>query len=233
MQWVCDNLMSNPTIWTVSFRQIQFWGGLKYYADGWFLRHFFVDVNRLFRWGQGYRYVSHRPVVIHDSHDADLRSLGWVRGDRLARHGVYMYHYSLVFPHQVEAKSRYYNGVSWGRFSQMTDWAAYSYTRLERPYRIHNTYQYPSWLERYEGSHPPQILALWEDIQSGRLDPVIRLRPTDDAERLLASFTYRAGRSALKLGGMLFSAGQRFGIGLFRLLPRSLRESIKTRLGQG
>ena len=60
---------------------------------------------------------------------------------------------------------------------------------IERPFQVHNVHTHPSWLERYPGPHPPQIMALREDLARGRLR--VAQRDNRDVERLLANPAYR------------------------------------------
>ena len=207
MQWLCENYLSLPDVWVISFKQIQFWGGLKSYADGWFLRHYFSDIYRIFRWSPDFSYATHRPPTILDGNGNNIRNLGWVKGRLLVKRDIYMYHYSLVFPFQVQSKSRYYSEVDWGAFEKMSSWANENYDKLNNPYRVHNSYQYPSWLEHYNGDHPPQILQMWDDIRNNRFVPPINLRKTDDIDRILRSKRYILGKNLLKtIGPIVYHA---------------------------
>ncbi|MCP4535638.1 MAG: glycosyltransferase family 2 protein [Chloroflexi bacterium] len=202
MQIVLDMLRANPDIAAVFFKQISFWGGFDYFSDGWYLRQAQGQgpgiILRLFKWGSGYRYVSHRPVTIHDAQEQNLCHLNMQTGREMARRGILMYHYSLVFPRQVNEKCKYYSAAVWSHRSRAAQrWANESFFQLGRPYRVHNVYRYPSWLERFVGPHPPQIDALRKDIEVGHIN--ITLRPTDDIERLLQSRRYQMGRVGLKM----------------------------------
>jgi len=197
MRSVLEMLGRDPQITAMSFKQITFWGGFDYLADGWYLRRGSEIFHRLFRWGPGYRYVTHRPPTVHDVAERDLRSLKWIHGDVLARRGVHLYHYSLVFPKQVREKCAYYQHAAWAARGRARDWAEHEFMQLSNPFRVHNVYSHPSWLERFRGRHPDQIEAMRRDIAEGRLR--IELRPTDDVEQLLRSPAYKTGRLALKL----------------------------------
>lgn len=206
---ILQMLAEDPEISQVSFLQTTFWGGFGYVADGWFLRYLFTDIHRIFRWGPGYRYITHRPPTVHDEQGRDLRSLHWVSGARLERkYGIRMYHYSLVFPEQVRTKSNYYQRADWAPDADEADsWAQRVFMNLEQPYRVHNAYTYPSWLTRFEGQHPAQIEALRADVQAGRAN--MELRQSDDVERLLRSRSYQAGRLALQVSGPVWYAIKR------------------------
>jgi len=232
--WICSTLLTQPDVWAVSFKQIQFWGGLKWHVDGWYLRHYGGEVfHRLFRWGAGCSYVRHRPPTVLNHEGVDLRRLGWVRGRELAKRGVYLYHYSLVFPAQVQVKTAYYRAVDWGSFKHMDEWRENAFQALRRPFRVHNVYRYPSWLERYTGSHPPQILTMWDDIQNDWLGSPIQLRRTDDIEQLLASFWYCLGRLLLKVSGPIVCGGRQLATRAFRTLPEPIRLCVKAALRGG
>jgi hypothetical protein len=196
---VLEMLRADARITAVSFEQITFWGGFDYIVDGWYLRRGARIFHRLFKWGRGYQYVTHRPPTVFDPRGRDLRSLHWVTGKELARKGIILYHYALLFPKQVIDKCEYYGNAEWARRERAQQWARDFFMNLENPYRVHNVYAYPSWLERFSGEHPPQINALREDLNAGRISVV--LRATDDLDRLLASPTYRIGRATIKMLG--------------------------------
>jgi hypothetical protein len=228
MQWISGQLLMRTDVHAISFKQIQFWGGLNWYVDGWYLRHYDGAIfHRLFRWEPGYTYATHRPPTVVDQDGIDLRLLGHIQAEEMARRGIYLYHYSLVFPSQVEAKSRYYSHVDWGAFGKMNEWSQKQYLELRNPYRVHNTYRYPSWLERYRGSHPPQVVAMWEEVRRYPGTHVVQMRQTDDIERILASRRYALGRFGLKVTGPVVRAAERLALWLFRVLPKPARTRIK------
>lgn len=117
-----------------------------------------------------------------------------------ARRGVYLYHYSLLFPWQVEQKTRLYQDEKPDWYADVIRWADESYFRLKRPYRVHNQYRSPSWLERFSGHHPPQVVAMMNDVLAGRT--AIAARRTDDVERLLGCWWYPVGRRGLIIGDL-------------------------------
>lgn len=197
MRAVQEMLRKDPHIAAVSFKQITFWGGFDYIVDGWYLRRGAEIYHRLFKWGPGYRYVTHRPPTVLSPEGSDARSLNWLSAYEMERRGVLLYHYSLVFPKQVIEKCEYYGTAQWACRDKAQQWAQEVFLKLRNPYRVHNVYSYPSWLERFSGDHPPQIQALRADLKMGRLN--IDVRPTDDTERLLRSPRYCLGRAGLKL----------------------------------
>jgi hypothetical protein len=201
MQQVLMMLRDDPQITAVSFKQTTFWGGFDYIAKGWYLQQGGEIFHRLFQWQTGYSYTSHRPPTVLDNLGQNLRDLGYVSGYDLARSNIILYHYSLLFPRQVVEKSFYYSQADWAVRKEMQPWADEAFGDLKRPFRVHNVYHYPSWLERYRGQHPPQIQALREDIASGSVD--ISLRPTDDIEALLQSPKFRIGRRFYQFLGPL------------------------------
>ncbi len=185
-------LADNPAITAVSFRQITFWGGFDYVVDSWYLREGAEIYHRLFKRKQGYQYTTHRPPTVIDSSGRDLRDIKWINGYELARRNIFLYHYSLLFPKQVDEKCKYYGTAKWAERPGAQHWAQEVFGKLTNPYRVHNVYDYPGWLERFTDTHPPQIEELRDDITNGRVD--ILVRPTDDIERLLSSARYRVGR---------------------------------------
>lgn len=192
MEAICAMLTANPGITAVSFPMITFWGGISSYVDGWYLRRGASTYHRLFKWGTGYSYATHRPPTVVDSDGVDTRSINWVHGKQLKKMGISLYHYSLLLPRQVEEKCIYYEQAEWSKRNQAQEWAKNSFLELKQPYRVHNVLDYPSWLERFSGEHPPQIRQMYNDILSGRIaEPY---RNTEDIEKLLETWSYRIGR---------------------------------------
>jgi hypothetical protein len=196
MRLVIQMVAGVREITAVSFQQITFWGGFDFVADGWYLKRGAEIYHRLFKWQPGYRYVSHRPPTVQDQAGRDLRKIKWIDGYELAARNIYLYHYSLLLPKQVNEKSSYYGAAAWAERPYAQKWAEDVFFRLRRPYRVHNVYQYPSWLESYSGRHPPQINALRADIESNLVSTPTR--ETEDIRKLLSSPTYRLGRQGLK-----------------------------------
>lgn len=194
MQQVIDMITADRSITEIDFTQFTFWGGFDYIADGSFLRHF--DVRRVFAWGPGYKYAKHRPPTILTDQGADVHTIKLVTARTTADAGLRMMHYSLLLPQQVTEKCDYYSAVAWIDRKKAVEWAQDIFFGLQKPYRVHNVYEHPSWLERFTGDHPKQIEAMRADIERGILETP--LRKTDDIDRLLASIGYRLGRFALR-----------------------------------
>lgn len=197
MQRVLDMLSADAAITAASFNLYAFWGAERYVSDGWYWRRGAITVHRLFKWGPGYRYVTHQPPTVADESGRNLRHLKWMSGDEMARQGVRLYHYDHVFPAQVRDKALFYRRQAPQSCADILEWADAGYFTLRRPYHVERHYWLPAWIERYDGPHPPEAKRMMEDIRAGRLD--VELRRTDDIERLLASSRYRTGRAALKV----------------------------------
>lgn len=195
MRAIFDYLAEHPDTDGISFDQVTFWGGLDYITDGWYLRCCANQVRRVFRWGPGFRYVTHRPPTIQDAQGRDLHGRKWIHSESMLRMGVRMLHYSLLLPKQVAEKCDYYAKAAWAHRGGATRWAKETYGELAHPFRVHNVYDYPSWLDRYLGVHPPEIVRMWEDLETST---TYELRRTDDIEDLLSNPSYRLGRTLLK-----------------------------------
>jgi glycosyltransferase involved in cell wall biosynthesis len=222
---VLEMLACDPEITAVSFRQRAFWGSPEIEVDGWPLRRGMDTYHRLFRWAPEYRYVTHEPPTVADEMGRDLRTLKWVQPSELAGRGIYLYHYSLLFPWEVEQKTRLYKDENPVAYGGILDWAESSYFKLGHPYRVHNLHNSPSWLKRYRGQHPAEVLTMMDDIDAGRLR--VETRPMDDVERLLNSWWYPVGRSLLEAALPIsdFGGRARGSVGAFvRRALRPLRE---------
>lgn len=193
---VLTRLAADPAPTAVSFRQIQFWGGFDSHVDGWYLQRDLPEIHRVFRWRPGSRYLRHRPPTVLDPAGRDVRAQRPLTAPQLARQGVFLYHYSLVFPRQVTEKCAYYGTAAWAKRAGAERWAREVYGELRRPFRAHNVDHVPGWLERFRGAHPEAIEVLRRDIASGAVP--VELRPTADIDALLATPWYRLGRAGLK-----------------------------------
>ncbi len=195
MTRILELLATHPEITQVSFPFIDFWSRPHYsLGSSRLLRR--NQVHRLFKWGEGYTYVTHQPPIVHDDAGRDLRTVNWVRPETTERMGIFMRHYSHLLPSQMEQKAHIYRCQDPSGLGESLTWYAESYLTLRRPYHVERHYYWPSWLERYEGPHPPQVRAMMDDIAAGRLD--VRMRRIDDAERLLKSRWYPLGAQGLR-----------------------------------
>lgn len=208
-------LNENPRYRAVSFPTLTFWGGFDYLTDGWHLRGGAGEYHRLFRWGKGYRYESHRPPTVLDDKGVNLYGDGWLPAAHVRRMGVWLYHYSLLFPKQVREKSLYYSQARWATQAREAEiWAKENYEALKHPFRVHNVYRYPSWLERFRGEHPPAIEKMRQDLEAGLVN--VDTRPTADVEKLLQSPLYIAGRAGLKAVDTAYRSTRRIYHGVKR-----------------
>lgn len=179
----------------ISFPMITFWGSPDYIVDGFFLiRDKHDQIPRVFAWGPGYKYATHRPATVLDENGVDLRKKLWFQASDLKRMRIYMYHYSLLFPHQVFSKVRYYKDLL---NSRIDSWEESVFCRLERPFRAHNVYRHVSWLERFRGTHPAAIYAMINDIKRGVVS--VEQRDCSDVERLLGKSSYVVSASLLRM----------------------------------
>jgi len=203
MRTVLEMLSHAPRITTVSFQQITFFGGFNYITDGWYLRRGGEIFHRLFKWGVGYEYITHRPPTVHDNLGRNLREINWVDGYTMARRGIYLYHYALVFPKQVLDKCTYYSMAEWATHARSAqEWAQRNYLDLEEPFKVHNVYSSPSGIERFRCTSTPAIQQLITDIKTGRID--VELRDNGDLEKLLSSSSYSFRRAVLKSVGWFY-----------------------------
>jgi SAM-dependent methyltransferase len=198
LQCIISLLKEDPDIQTISFIVKTFWGSPGYLVDGYFLLHGANVFHRLFSWKPGYRYITHRPPTVVDENGKNLREKKSISAVEMARRGIYLYHYELLFPKQVAEKCRYYRDAEWtDSLRGLDDWVKNSYDRIRIPFRPHMVYQHISWLERFTGNHPPEVLNMVESVKHGYF-PSIELRQNEDVEMLLKKPWYWATRSFLK-----------------------------------
>lgn len=186
--------------------QYSFWGGVDYVNDGMALREFDLRGSgvRVFRWGPGYRYMEHRPPTVVDASGASLRFGKVADYWTCRRMGLYRYHYCLVFPSQVFTKVNYYrvhtpekDEQGGGYAPEISSWHEKNYMRITNPYAMHNIAGSTSWVQRFEGEHPAQVIAMMQDIKQGKI--AADLRVNTDVEALLRSRRYRFTTALLGL----------------------------------
>ena len=178
----------------ISFPILQFWGGIGFRENGEFLSVHFTEIHRLFAWGKGYRYATHRPPTVLDENGNDVRRQKWMSAAEMRFLKTFMFHYCMLLPKQVRQKCSYYSRVDWAAFDKMEAWAENAYFKFRTPFAVCDVLHVPlSWLEEYRGPHPTQILKMIEDIRAG-LHPGIELRPTEDILRVIRGPQYRFGR---------------------------------------
>ena len=102
------SLMGTKNYTSIGFKSISFYGGFSHYLTGFEQK---AEFKRVFRIFPGCTWQTHRPPTIKYPAAVKTRHLDF---QILAeQYGVYMYHYSYVFPKQVLEKVFYYkNAVS-------------------------------------------------------------------------------------------------------------------------
>jgi len=197
MEFIAEMLKNIPEISAVSFELITFWGDICYRCNSTFpLLNPVEPIHRIFKFGEGYRYVSHRPPTVVDPNGIDLRTKKWVSGALMASKGIRYYHYSLLFPKQVQDKVTYYSNLPYEQCPLMPEWAKKNYHRISNPFNVFNVHTYPGWLERYSGKHPPQIYNMMNDIRNKKLD--IKTRCNRDVEEFIDDPRYHRGIELIK-----------------------------------
>ena len=196
MRKIIEMLRKDPEITAVTFPTYTFWGNIKYISDSIYLRRGAKYYHRLFKWSPNYRYLTHEPPTILDDSGIDLRERKWISGETMLKKNIFMYHYSLLLPWQVEQKVKIYKDEKPEDCKEMVNWALNNYFKISNPYRTHNVYRYNSWLLRYKGTHPVEICRMMEDIQFKKID--VSVRQTDDVEMLLKKWWYPLGISWFK-----------------------------------
>lgn len=189
MAALLEQLDADTSVSGCSFPYIEFFGSFDSHITGEWHRFAHPRFYRLFRWGPGYRYASHRPPTVLDAQGRNLHQLHWLASPRVNGRPMFLYHYSYVFPKQARQKVGYYSNVTWSdAFRDNKTWYEQQYVRLQDPLHLGELRGW-QWLERFGGRHPRSIQQLQADLAQGRIQE--ELRPTADIERLLAAPGYR------------------------------------------
>jgi hypothetical protein len=219
---IIEMLQKDRSITTISFKQKSFWGDINYISDAVYLRRNVGGWHRIFKWGRNYKYLTHEPPTIIDENGIDLRAKHWIKGETMAKKGIFMYHYSLLFPWQVEQKVKVYKDEKPDTYSELTYWAKNNYFTLGNPYRVHNIFWMPSWLERFNGSHAEQVISMMNDIKEGKIDA--RLRRTDDIEAIIDSRYYKIKIILIKIEAPLKELA--FQLRRIKNIPNRIRKIL-------
>lgn len=221
-------LQSDPRIDSITFPTITFWGDIKYKSDCWRLQQGSKYFHRLFKWGKGYKYITHEPPTVIDENGVDLRTKKWLKGEELEKMDIYMFHYSLLFPWQVEQKIRLYKDEKPESCSGIVDWAENNYFKITNPFRVHNLYTSPSWLEYFPGEHTEQIYKMMDDVRNNKNN--IKLRNNEDVEKLLKRFSYKLPRLVYKTGGYINKHYLFIRQSIFRILRKTYRTFVPKKI---
>ena len=178
MERVLAAVRDDPAIEAMTFQQLTFWGGPDYTVDGWNLRRGAGAYHRFFKWGR-VLYATHRPPTVTDESGHDLRDgTGSTRRRRCRWRSA-----CCTIPCCSRSRWRRARttrplpgpsapGPSPGPMTSMR----------EPTFGVHNLGDLPSWLERYDGSHPEQVLQMLDDLKSesrpGRTEADRRHRPS-------------------------------------------------------
>lgn len=219
-------LKKDPSISGITFPFINFWGDIKYKIEGWkFLREGSY-CHRVFKWGPGYSYVTHEPPTIFNDKGMDLRLLNWISGRRMKKKGIYMHHYSHLFPWQVRQKTMVYKDEKPDDCSEILKWAENNYFKLTNPFNIERHFWLPSWLEYYRGSHPAEVINMMKDIKSGVIN--IELRDNSDVEEILNKKFYSLKTFSMKINNKwdYYTKYLVFQISRIKNIPGRIRRNI-------
>ncbi len=196
MDFILRLLKKHPEISTVSFKQLSFWGDTRYRCDSTYLLRGGDIFHRLFKFGCGYKYATHRPPTVVDENGIDLRRKGFLDANELASNNIYLYHYSTLFPKQVIEKVRYYQNLPFAQSKILPEWLENNFLKISDPFNVFIVPMFPGWLERYEGRHPDEIYRMMDEIRDGKL--AVQTRDNRDVESFIDSLDYQKAIKTIK-----------------------------------
>lgn len=169
MALVLELLADDPGLTAAAFRRREFFAAPDFESGS---PHFLAGGDarrRLFRFAPGSRYVSRRPTTVVDAAGIDLFAVRPIPAESLARLGVRLFHYPLLFPKQVFEKTAARAAEDLPRAQALSDWAERQYLGLGDPFNLCRVTDQPGWIVPCHGDHPSQAQALWNDARRGRL----------------------------------------------------------------
>ena len=193
MQRVIDELAADPSIAMMTFKAINFIYDIDCrLLSGRDFQRDYIEYRRVFKWGPGYQYVEHEPPTVVDDQGRDVGTVHLVDKNATARMGLFMHHYWAIFPEKVRMKADAYVQRDWeGVSAAMPAWLA-NWETLADPFHLQSDFEYATWLRRYRGPHPPEIVKLREECEQGRTTATLRYNA--DLRKLMTSFRYRFRR---------------------------------------
>lgn len=159
---------------SVGFKSITFYGGFNHYLTGFEQEHEFIRIQK---YSRGAVWKTHRPPTIELPAGTPRNHLSF---ERLAQMGIYMYHYSYVFPRQVKEKISYYeaavikkDGCIPNYFETVyRDWVMgddATKQAIEKRYKGVHEFVPESrgecYTAKFTGLHPHVIIQDWNEIQ--------------------------------------------------------------------
>lgn len=135
-------ILESRPIDSVSFKAYSFFGGFDRYMTG-FEESF--EVHRIQRYYPGARFTTHRPPTINAPDGIPWRAHNHMNHCETDALGIRFYHYSYVWPTQMEAKALYYAEMG-GNIPDYFD-------RVYLPWALGDSYERYSIEERYDGVH--------------------------------------------------------------------------------
>jgi len=158
---------------SVSFKATSFYGGFERYMTG-FEEQF--EVHRIQRYYPGARFATHRPPTINAPDGRPWREHRHMNHNATDAAGIRFYHYSYVFPSQMEAKAQYYAEMG-GNIPDYFDRVYLPWVTgdsVER-YRIEEQFDgVHNWLPArrgpcrtvvFDGEHPAEIQRVMPQLQ--------------------------------------------------------------------
>ena len=164
----------------VSFKARSFWAGFRKWIGGFEAEY---EVQRVMRWYPGATFETHRPPTVLSKDGKPFQDMLHIDSAMTSYGGLFMYHYSYVFPRQVKMKAQYYhdrdpNGtiphwfenvyLPWASGARADLWG--ELYRLEQRHQgVHNwrperrNATFTNW---FEGRHPANIEAAIPQLQA-------------------------------------------------------------------
>lgn len=153
---------------SAGFHSITFFGGFDHHITGFEWEHEFMRIRKVY---PGSLWKDHRPPTIEHAPGITPLPEKHLDYNTLASEGIFMYHYSYVFPRQVQEKVQYYENaiISPGNcipqyFNELwLPWVTTPDSRplIERKYQgVHEfvpSYRGAAFSRAFRGSHPKAI----------------------------------------------------------------------------
>lgn len=168
------NILAAERPTSVGFKSLTFYGGFTHHLTGFEQEHEFIRIQK---YHPHAKWKTHRPPTIELPAGVQKKHLSF---ERLAGMGIYMYHYSYVFPRQVFEKISYYEAAVIKKGSCIPDYFSSVYKawvlgddeakkEIEKRYKgVHEFVpeaRGECYTTKFNGTHPHVILHDWSELQ--------------------------------------------------------------------
>lgn len=156
--YVRDLFESDPALDLISFNFRNYFINTNYYVCG--LESIGLgDVNRVFRFNKGDKWISQRPPTLGTSTNEQKTIRHQIRGPELEAKGHIMHHATMFFHDQINDKFKYYSSM-WSSIIRPELWLSNTWKNFNNKLNVGGITNHITYLEKNELSIPSSLQKL-------------------------------------------------------------------------